>query len=220
MKKMIWPAATAALVLTVAGAAFAASAIEPTPRPTASESSNVQGDATIEEQLLAARESETDSGTSLGGKISTDDPDISEGFSMDPVLPTVTLFGDFNGNVFTGSIYVDATAASGPLENLTVQVILPLLLDDGSTFDVYDLPLQKTSLGIDNTQSIPVVFDLTTLVDRWSTEGTTVRKNGGDTLVASVSRQVEVSVHPSYQHPDAAIGLTGFTGPVKNLTRG
>ena len=215
-----WSAAAAALLLTAAGVAYTASASEPTSQPTASESTNVQGDATIEEQLLAARESETDSGTSLGGKISPEDPDIEEGYNMDQVLPTVTLFGDFNGNVFTGSVYVDATAASGPLENLSIQIILPLLLQDGSTFEMFDLPFERRSLGIDNTQSIPVSFDLTDLVNRWSAEGTTVRKNGGDFLIASVSKTVTLSVHPSYTHSDPEIGLTGFDGPVKNLTRG
>lgn len=226
MKNRIWLAGTAAAtLLTAASVSFAVAEEQLSmPMPAVTETTASPGTATIEETPTPQVEVEAtpqDGERYIPEGHTADEADeFLKEHIVEEVLPTVTLFGEMDGNVFNGSIYVDATAASGPLENLTIQVILPVLLEDGSTFEVFDLPFQKTSLGITNTQSVPVSFDLTTLVDRWSAEGTTVRRNGGDILIASVSKLVEISVHPSYEHSDPAIGLTGFAGPVKNLTRG
>lgn len=206
-------AVTATALLLVPSLMIAASAEEstgPLPQQTASASpatiETPQGDATASE-----------SGTPSGGKISTDDPDISEGFSMEPTRPTLELFGSFNGNVYSGSVYVDATAASGPLEHLVVQMELTLLLADGSTFGAMSLPVQLRDLGIDNTQSIPLNFDISEQLALWETPGQTVRRNGGDVLIASISKVVKLSIHPSYHD---GTDITGFDGPKANLTRG
>jgi hypothetical protein len=136
---------------------------------------------------------------------------------MEPVRPTLELFGSFDGNVFNGSVYVDATAASGPLEHLVVQMELTLLLADGTTFGAISLPLQLRDLGITNTQSIPLNFDITEQVNLWDTPGQTIRRNGGDVLIASVSNVVKISTHPSYND---GTDITGFDGPKAKLTRG
>lgn len=136
---------------------------------------------------------------------------------MEPTRPTLELFGSFNGNVFDGSVYVDATAATGPLEHLVVQMELTLLLADGSTFPAISLPAQYRDLGITNGQSIKLNFDISEQVALWETPGKTIRREGGDVLIVAVSDVVKLSTHPSYFD---GTDVTGFDGPRANLTRG
>ena len=219
MTKMTKTAAAAVAMILAAGTAsitaFAADG-GPTIQPTAiaaSDSPNsnlspLSGDATIDPG--------TQSGERHGAKISTDDPDLEEGYvdPNTPILPTVTLDGFMDGTTFKGTVRINATDANVETTRFQVCVKLSLLLANNSTRPITDCPFELTNLGIQagENQTVGVTFDVAEFVARWNVPGMEI----GDSTVDGISRNLTFSVHPSYD--DAEFGDTGFNGNSINLT--
>lgn len=209
--KMTFAVAAACLVAASAYgiAANAEGFLQPTASPTPPTTMS-DGDATIEDVTL--------SGTPLGGRISEDDPDMSEGYTVDPVLPTVEILeAQLDGTTLNGTLSVDMTDAVGPLDRLQVQISGSLLLESGETFGIVTYPIRMDNLGITESTTVPLTADLSDFIAQWSAPGLTVQVDGATKNVASMSPIFQMRVYPSYVDPDQ--GLTGMNpvGP-HNLT--
>lgn len=207
--KMTFAVAAACLV---AASAYGITATAEGYQPTASPTTMSVGDATIEDVTAALAES----GTPSGGKISNDDPDISEGYTVDLVQPTVEILdAALDGTTFNGTLSVDATNSSGPLDRVQVQISGSLLLESGETFGIVTYPIQLDNLGIENeSTTVALTASLAEFVEQWSVPGLTVNVNGVDTRIASMSPVFQLRVYTSYTDPTH--GLTGMqpVGPV------
>ena len=211
MKTKMTFAATAACLLAVSAYAITASAegYQPTASPTPLTTMS-DGDATIEDV--------TESGTPSGGKISEDDPDISEGYVVDLVLPTVEIVGaQLDGTTLNGTLSVDMTDAVGPLDRIQVQISGSLLLESGETFGIVTYPIRMDNLGIAESTTIPLTADLSDFIDQWSAQGLTVQVDGVTQNVTSMSPVFKMRVYPSYVDPDQGLSGMNAVGP-HNLT--
>ncbi len=209
MKTKMTFAATAACLLAVSAYAITASAEGY--QPTASPTPILQGDATIEDVTAALAES----GTPRGGKISPDDPDISEGYNVNPVLPTVEILdGALDGTTFNGTLSVDVTDAARPLDRIQVQISGSLLLESGETFGIVTYPIQMDNLGITESTTVALTANLAEFIAQWSASGLTVTVNGAQQNVVSMSPVFQLRVFTSYTDPE--LGLTGMNpvGPM------
>ncbi len=210
MKTKMTFAATAACLLAVSAYAITASAEGY--QPTASPTPILQGDATIEDVTAALAES----GTPRGGKISPDDPDISEGYNVNPVLPTVEILdGALDGTTFNGTLSVDVTDAARPLDRIQVQISGSLLLESGETFGIVTYPIQQDRLALENEiTTVDLTASLAEFVEQWTAPGLTVTVDGVEQRVVSMSPIFQLRVYTSYIDPDR--GLTGMLplGPV------
>lgn len=227
MTKMTKTVAVAVSIILAAGtASIAASAADsgltlaPTFEPTvaASESASpnsepslspLNGDATIEDV--------ESNGPPKGGKISTDDPDLEEGYvdPNTPILPTVTLSGTMDGTTFKGTVRVNATDANVETTRLVICMSGSLLLANGNTRLVQDCDqFELTNLGIaaGENQTIGVTIDASTFIARWDTPGVEL---AGSTI-DGMSRTLTFKAHPSYDDP--TYGESGFDGNSINLT--
>lgn len=211
MKTKMTFAAVAACLF--AASAFAIAASAEGYQPTASPTTVSDGDATIEDVTLA-----TESGTPRGGKSSDDDPDISEGYVVDPVLPTVEIVGaQLDGTTLNGTLNVDMTDAVGPLDRIQVQISGSLLLESGETFGIVTYPIRMDNLGITESTTIPLTADLSDFIDQWSAPGLTVEVDGASQNVTSMSPVFKMRVYPSYVDPEQGLSGMNAVGP-HNLT--
>jgi hypothetical protein len=223
MTKMTKTVAAAVSIILAAGtASIAASAAAsgptstPTIQPTAAAASDypnpslspLSGDATLEDV--------ESNGPPKGGKISTDDPDLEEGYvdPLTPILPTVTLSGTMDGALFKGVVRVNSTDANVETTRVQVCMQLSVLLANGSTRNISDCPFELHALEIaaGDNQTIGVLIDTTNFVERWNVPGMEL----GDSTVDGISRTLTFSVHPTYN--DSQFGETGFSGNSINLT--
>jgi hypothetical protein len=178
------------------------------PSATASESlTPTHGDATIEDV--------ESNGPPIGGKISEEDPDLSEGY-VDPntlYMPTVELTGTIDGQTFNGTVHIDATASNVPLEQFIITFGGTVLLADGTTRGVAISPLEYRQLGIEGrTVSTNVTYDLSDFINTWSSPGVEI----GGVAVDSMSTAITVKLHPSYLDPVHDLsGYDAASSPLK-----
>jgi hypothetical protein len=178
------------------------------PTPTASESlTPTHGDATIEDV--------ESNGPPKGGKISEEDPDLSEGY-VDPnaiITPTAELTGTIDGQTFNGVVHIDATASNVPLDQFIITFGGTVLLADGTTRGVAISPLEYLQLGIEGqTVSTNVTYDLGDFITAWSSPGVEI----GGVAVESMSTAITVKLHPSYIDPTYDLsGYDAASSPLK-----
>lgn len=208
--KMTFAVAAACLV---AASAYGITASAEGYQPTASPTTVSDGDATIEDVTLLA-----ESGTPRGGKNSEEDPDMSEGFIAEPVLPTVEILdAALDGTTLNGTLSVDVTDAARPLDRVQIQISGSLLLESGETFGIVTYPIQMDNLGITSSTTVPLTADLSDFIDQWSAPGLTVTVDGVSKNVTSMSPVFKLRVFSSYVDPDQGLTGMGAVGP-HNLT--
>ncbi len=208
--KMTFAVAAACLV---AASAYGITAYAEGYQPTASPTTMSVGDATIEDVTSALAES----GTPSDGRISPDDPDISEGYNVDELLPPTVeiLSAALDGTTFNGTLSIDSTNSLGALDRIQVQISGSLLLESGETFGIVTYPIQQDRLALENEiTTVDLTASLAEFVEQWTAPGLTVTVDGVEQRVVSMSPIFQLRVYTSYIDPDR--GLTGMLpiGPV------